>query len=176
MSERPIGEQTTDAEEAPRGWWAGRGELVVAALLIALALVLVYGNLTMNVVGEGGLLGPQGFGWLVAAICVAVAATLTVGAFRKPEDVRRVAAAEAKDTNWGAMLSAFAGLLAFTALLEFLGWLIAATLLFGMVATALGNRRVLWNLLVGFILAGVIQIVFGGVLGLALPAGLLDRW
>lgn len=171
-----MSERTTDPEAPPAGWWSGRGELIVAALLILLAAVLIYGNLTMNVVGEGGLLGPQGFGWLVAALCVAVAIALTLGAFRKPEDERRVAAAEAKDANWGAMSSAFVGLLAFTALLEFLGWLIAATLLFGIVATALGNRRVLWNLLIGFILAGVIQIVFGGVLGLALPAGILDRW
>lgn len=154
---------------------AGRGEVVVAGLLLVLAGVLVHGNLTMDVVGDGGLLGPQGAGWLVAVLAVLVALGLVRSALTKPAPAREAAAAVSADTNWRAVLTVFGGLLAFTALIESVGWLIMATVMFATVATGLGNRNLLRTVTVGFILASVVQITFSGMLGLALPSGLLGR-
>lgn len=154
---------------------SGRGELVIAGLLLALAAVLVYGNLTMDVVGDGGLLGPQGFGWLVATLAVVVALGLVRSALAKPAAARAEAAAVSADTNWQAVLTVFGGLIAFTALIETVGWLVMATVMFATVATGLGNRNILRNVTVGFILASIVQITFSGLLGLALPSGILGR-
>lgn len=153
-------------------WWSGRGELVVAALLLLLGVVLVVGNLTMRVVGEGGVLGPQGFGWFVAALSFGVAGWMTLGALRKSESERAAQAAD-ESTNQVALLTCLGGLIGFTALLDVLGWILAATGLFAAVATGLGGRPVLRNVAIGFILASTLQILFSGVLGLNLPAGVL---
>jgi putative tricarboxylic transport membrane protein len=153
-------------------WRTGRGELVIAAVLALVGAVLVVGNLTMDVVGDGGLLGPQGFGWLVAVVAFAVAVSITVSVLRRdPAERRRAAAEEA--ANLPALLTCIAGLLAFTALLEPVGWLVMATALFTAVALALGARPVIRVVAIGFVLVGTIQIVFSGVLGLNLPAGVL---
>lgn len=154
---------------------SGRGELVLALLLLATAGVLLHGNLTMDVVGDGGLLGPQGFAWLVMGIATVVAVLLVRSAFAKPEEQRAREAAASADTNWRAVVTTFGGLLGFTALLETVGWLVMATVLFATVATGLGNRNLLRSVNVGFILASVVQITFSGMLGLALPPGILGR-
>lgn len=154
---------------------SGRGELVLALLLLALAGVLLHGNLTMDVVGDGGLLGPQGFAWLVMGIATVVALLLVRAAFAKPAEQRDREATASADTNWRAVVTTFGGLAAFTALLETVGWLVMATVLFATVATGLGNRNLLRSVTVGFILASVVQITFSGMLGLALPSGFLGR-
>jgi putative tricarboxylic transport membrane protein len=56
-------------------------------------------------------------------------------------------------------------------LLQPLGWLIAGTLLFWGISTALGPRRPLLDLFVAAALAGVVQMVFSGLLDVPLPAG-----
>lgn len=156
-------------------WWSGRGELVLAGLLAGLGVVLVVGNLTMQVVGDGGLLGPQGFGWIVAVLSFAVAAQMTYSALTKPRE-ERVTQAAAEATNWTALLTCLGGLLVFTAFLDLLGWLLASTILFAAVSTGLGSRPVLRNVAIGFILASVLQLLFGGVLGLDLPAGVIGAF
>ncbi|MDT9591557.1 tripartite tricarboxylate transporter TctB family protein [Nocardioides zeae] len=166
---------TQPAAPARRTVLSGRGELVVALLLLGVAGVLVYGNLTMDVVGDGGLLGPQGFAWLVAGLCAVLAALLARSAFAKPEPARTRDHATSADTNWRAVATTFGGMIAFTALLDVVGWLIMATALFATVATGLGNRNILRNVTVGFILASIVQITFSGMLGLALPSGILGR-
>ena len=153
-------------------WWVGRGELVLAAILTLLGVVLVVGNLTMDVVGDGGLLGPQGFGWIVAVLSFGVAAQMTLAALRKPREERMTQAA-VEATNWTALLTCLGGVVGFAAFLDLLGWLLASTLLFAAVSTGLGARPVLRNVAIGFILASVLQLLFGGVLGLNLPAGVI---
>ncbi|MEE2046829.1 tripartite tricarboxylate transporter TctB family protein, partial [Nocardiopsis tropica] len=58
-------------------------------------------------------------------------------------------------------------------LIDIVGWLLMATLMFTAVATGLGNRNLLRSLTVGFVMAATVQIVFSGMLGLNLPSGVL---
>lgn len=159
---------------AALGPLAGRGELVIAAVLVVLGVVLVWGNLTMDVVGDGGLLGPQGFGWLVAVLSFVAAALIAGGAVRRPARERaEIVADPTQEANLPALLGVLGGLVAFTALLDVLGWLIASTLLFFAVSTALGSRPLLRNAVFGFVMAAVLQLLFSAALGLALPSGIL---
>ncbi|ALL77583.1 hypothetical protein AD006_23845 [Pseudonocardia sp. EC080610-09] len=59
-----------------------KGALVVPAILTALGLFLVYGTLTMEVVGDGGLFGPTTMPWIVAVLCFVVAAGLAFDILR----------------------------------------------------------------------------------------------
>ena len=52
-------------------------------------------------------------------------------------------------------------------------WLISATLLFAAMSLSLGGKTVVASLVIGLGLASVIQIVFSGMLGMTLPAGIL---
>lgn len=59
-----------------------RGALVVPAILAALGIFLVYGTVTMEVVGDGGLFGPTTMPWVVAVLCFVVAAALAFDILR----------------------------------------------------------------------------------------------
>ncbi|MFJ9552281.1 tripartite tricarboxylate transporter TctB family protein [Nocardiopsis sp. NPDC101807] len=162
------------AQAPPRtpSFWDGRGELVIGGLLLAMAGTLAAGNAGMDVIGDGGLLGPQGFGWFVAALAAVIGLLLIVAALRR-SPARRAALAAQERTNWRAVGLVLLGIAAFSGLIDIVGWLLMATLMFTAVATGLGNRNLLRNLTVGFVMAATVQIVFSGMLGLSLPSGVL---
>lgn len=177
MSHTHTDPPPADAGEAggtTRGlsFWDGRGELLIGAVLLAMAAALALGNLGMAVIGDGGLLGPQGFGWFVAALATVVGVLLVVAALRRGPE-RRASLAARERTNWRAVGLVMLGIVAFSALIDVVGWLVMATVMFAAVATGLGNRNLLANLTVGFVMAAVVQIVFSGMLGLNLPSGVL---
>lgn len=76
-------------------------------------------------------------------------------------------------TNWRLLGIGLGTLVVFTLVLEPLGWLISATLLFWGMSLALGGRDHLRGLLIGLGLASMIQVVFSGLLGMPLPSGIL---
>ncbi|PAY24045.1 hypothetical protein CEY15_05710 [Dietzia natronolimnaea] len=67
-----------------------------------------------------------------------------------------------------------AGLVGFAILLQPVGWLVTASVLFWIVSRALGSRRPVFDIAVSVIFASVIQIAFSAGLGLGLPAGILE--
>ena len=178
-----------------------RGVLVIAAVLVVIAGLLIYGNLTMKVANPGPF-GPQAFPWIVAVICLVAAALIVVEQVRHPrtiadgfnpdpfsgvgvvhdpfdESVAPQLKAEAAEdappegVNWVKLGSALASMIVFTLILEPVGWLISATLLFAAMSLSLGGKKVVASLVIGLGLASVIQIVFSGMLGMTLPAGIL---
>lgn len=62
----------------------------------------------------------------------------------------------------------------FIILLNPVGWIISATLLFFIVVRALGSRRTFIDLGVALLFASVIQLAFNDGLGLPLPPGFLE--
>lgn len=77
-------------------------------------------------------------------------------------------------SDWRAFLTVLAALIAFTVLLRPLGWILAAAVLFWGVAYALGSRRPIFDISVALVLSSVIQLIFGTVLGIGLPAGFVE--
>ncbi len=194
-----VGEKPTDG--VPTRPAPVRGVLVIAAVLVVIAGLLIYGNLTMKVANPGPF-GPQAFPWIVAVICLVAAALIVVEQVRHPrtiadgfnpdpfsgvgvvhdpfdESVAPQLKAEAAEdappegVNWVKLGSALASMIVFTLVLEPVGWLISATLLFAAMSLSLGGKKVVPSLVIGLGLASVIQIVFSGMLGMTLPAGIL---
>jgi putative tricarboxylic transport membrane protein len=194
-----VGEKPTDG--VPTRPAPVRGVLVIAAVLVVIAGLLIYGNLTMKVANPGPF-GPQAFPWIVAVICLVAAALIVVEQVRHPrtiadgfnpdpfsgvgvvhdpfdESVAPQLKAEAAEdappegVNWVKLGSALASMIVFTLVLEPVGWLISATLLFAAMSLSLGGKKVMPSLVIGLGLASVIQIVFSGMLGMTLPAGIL---
>ena len=176
-----------------------RGVLIIAGVLVAIGGLLIYGNLTMKVNGTS-VFGPQAFPWIVAGVCLLAAALIVVEQIRHQRPVPSVPEqdamsgvavvhdpfdetlgpqqkAEAADVpsgvNWGKLGIALASLIGFTLIIEPVGWLISATLLFAAMSFALGGRKVVPALIMGLGLASLIQVVFSAMLGMTLPAGIL---
>ncbi|MEV1292517.1 tripartite tricarboxylate transporter TctB family protein [Pseudonocardia sp. NPDC049635] len=166
-----------------------RGALVVPAILAALGVFLVYGTMTMEVVGGGGLFGPTTMPWIVAVLSFVIAALLAFDILRphaeydrpttgadavgpdRAEGTDGAEPAAAEGVNGPAVLTAIGGVAGFIVVLPFLGWILSATALFITVAYALGNRRWPGIVLGGLAISAAIQVVFSGLLGISLPAG-----
>lgn len=94
-------------------------------------------------------------------------------------DRRALAAARAADakhrthSDFTSLAWAAGGFAAFAAVLEFVGWIIAAALLFWCVGRAMGSRTPLFDLTVALTFSSLVYLAFAVLLGLNLPSGLL---
>lgn len=173
-----------------RGFWHGRSGLVVALVLAGISSYLLVGILTMTVPQGAASPGPKFFPTLIVVAGYVLSALLALDTIRRPappeppgdaqDDAPEAAhpqtpAAEAPRmySDWKALGIAFGGFLAFALLIEPLGWILAAALLFFSVAYAVGSRRYVFDLSLALVLSSLIQLAFGAGLGLNLPAGIL---
>ena len=163
-----------------RGWWTGRAGLVMPALMAAIATYMLIGQFAMKVPESVDLPGPQFFPWIVIIALYVLAAVLAVDIIRKPQLPELAPATEPEDleerawyTDWRALAWAVGGLVLFIALIVPIGWIISAALMFVMVAHAIGSRRWLMDVLVGFFLSSVIYLIFAVLLSVDLPSGLI---
>jgi putative tricarboxylic transport membrane protein len=77
------------------------------------------------------------------------------------------------ELDWLAVLLVSAGLIAQMLLLEWVGWIVAATILFVLTARAFMSRRLVADAALGVGLAALTFVVFSYGLDLSLPAGTL---
>lgn len=167
-------------------FWHGRGALVIAALVFALAVYLTVGLFTMDVPESAQPPGPKFYPTILAIGAYLLAVLLAVDTLRRPEPdepvidphldeetAQATAAAAEAPRDPKAVGIAVAAFLAFSLVLEPLGWILSAALLFWVISWALGAKRPLLGLGVGLILSSAVQVAFSMGLGLTLPSGLL---
>jgi len=82
--------------------------------------------------------------------------------------------AEAAPANWRALALLGAGLLVNLALIDWLGFVIAATAQFVLIAAAFSSKRPLRDLVVGVLVTLAAYEFFGRVLGVNIGAGVLE--
>lgn len=153
------------------------GELVFALLMVALGAFALIGVFSIHV-PVGAQVGPTVFPVFVAILLLGSAVAVLVGILRGqrgvPEDGEDVD--QSLPTDWITLVKIAAFLVAHLFLIEPLGWAPAAAILFGGVAWSLGAKRWWVAFGVGIALALVVQVVFGGLLGLSLPWGPALGW
>ena len=168
------------AADTPRpGWTPDRvGELIFASLVLVLGIATFVGAFAIRT-PAGVAVGPRVFPFLVSAILVGAGIALVVGVLRGRLGVRE----EGEDidpnakTDWWTIGKIVALIVSVIFLLEILGWWLVAALLFGGSAWALGAKRWWLAFLIGLCLGIGTQLLFGEVLGLFLPRGMLfDAW
>ena len=123
----------------------------------------------------GDTVGPRAFPYAVGVLLVvtgvaAIIATARgkLGQAEEGEDVD-----EGVRTDWVTVGKLVAVLIAHLALIDVVGWPVAAALLFFGAAWTLG--AVWWRALpIAVVLALVVQVVFASGLGLSLPAGIFE--
>lgn len=149
------------------------GEYVVAAITIALGVFVMVDARTIVVPGSAGTLGPRAFPYLVGGLLLASGILVLVGLFRgkfgQEEDGEDVDPDVTTDWKTVALLGVI--FVAHVYTINLAGWPVAAVVLFGGSAIVLGARPWWRAIVLGAVLGLVIQILFGGMLGLSLPPG-----
>ncbi|MEZ5765490.1 MAG: tripartite tricarboxylate transporter TctB family protein [Xanthobacteraceae bacterium] len=146
-----------------------RAGIVIALGLIALAVVLIVDarNIQANVVYG---MGPQVMPIIIAVGLIVLAIGNGINALRGDTP-------EPEDMQFGPVLLVLGGLAAMIAIIGLGGGFIPAmTVLFAATATAFGRRAILTDLILGFVIATVIYLVFNKLLTLGLPAGPLEQF
>lgn len=154
-----------------------RAELGFAAFLGVVGVVVVVDGLSLRVpYSQADVVGPRTLPVLVGALLVVCAGALALdvlrggrGAAEGGEDVDLTA-----PLDWRVLLSLVAVLVATTALVDVLGWVLAGTLLFWGSVHALGSRHHVRDGVVAVALSLVSFYGFYVGLGIPLPAGLLE--
>ena len=151
------------------------GELALSVVLIVLGAYVFLDATTIAVPGSSNTVGPRFFPYLVGAATVIVGLTLLIrilrgdqGPAEEGEDIDPDAA-----TSWRAVGIISVAFLAHALLINVIGWPLAVTLMFAVVAWALGSRGIVRPLVAGGIASVLIWLVFVKALGVVLPGGIL---
>ena len=155
---------------------AGKAELGLAGLLLALGAFLVVDAARISVPVNANAIGPRFFPTCVGVLLVGVALWLAVDVLRggagEMEAAEDVDVSRSSDWRTLALLSVV--FLGHALLLEPLGFPVAAALLFFGVAASLGSRRWARDAALAVVLAVAVFLVFARALGVGLPVGVLQ--
>jgi putative tricarboxylic transport membrane protein len=150
-------------------------QLGLAAMLVVVGAYTFYDATTLRV-GFGDPVGPRLFPYAIGAVTVVLGVLLVLATLRgdlpqaeggEDVDLRRPA-------DWTTVLK-LVGVLLFTVLtVSFIGWAISGALLFVGAAWSLGSSTLVRDVIVGAVLSVSSWYFFHEVLGVILPAGILD--
>jgi putative tricarboxylic transport membrane protein len=151
-----------------------KGELVFTSFLFVVSVVVLVDTAGIQQTEAVGFVGPEVFAYMVGGLLFVLSGLQILAVLRgdrgTPEGVEGgVAVGDAKWKSFGLLV---AGLLAYTALLEILGFPIMGAVLFFMVAWALGARPRLRLGLITLVVSALIFVGFNEGLQLQLPSGL----
>lgn len=174
MASQHMDSQQMDREaEGSRRLSRGAVEqLAFAIFFFIVGVVVLVDTARLTVPATANVVGPKAFPYAVGGFLVVVSCWLAVVILRgdvgEPDDAE-LADANAR-TDWRAVLLVAGVIAAHAALIEQIGYILAAGLLFFGIAATLGARP-LWKVgLIALALATVTYIAFADLLGVSLPA------
>ncbi|WP_134682112.1 tripartite tricarboxylate transporter TctB family protein [Paracoccus ravus] len=140
-----------------------RPTLTIGLALIGLALITWRDASNMNIRANYGM-GADAASYFIAVFLAALGIGHLLAALRW--------ASEPGESDWKAVIWVSLGLVSLIAALWFqLGFVPGSTLLFAFTARAFGRRALVVDLVLGFVLATGIFLLFNKLLTLALPMG-----
>ena len=140
-----------------------------------IGLYLIIGGSRITIPGSTNTVGPRFFPYLIGGFTVVVAVLLGVRILRGdrgPEDGGEDIDPDAP-TSWRAVGIISVAFLAQALLINVVGWPLAVTSMFGVVAWSLGARGIIRPLVAGGIVSVIIWLLFVKALGVTLPGGIL---
>lgn len=115
--------------------------------------------------------GPSVFAWFVAAFLLVLGLLLLLAAFKGGW----AADQEGTLSEWGSLGWVTAGLVLNAALIEWIGFILASTVMFALVARGFGSRKFLRDGGIGFALALISYVGFDRILGYKIGTGLIEK-
>lgn len=149
------------------------GELAFAGGVVALGLFALVRAGSINEPLTAGSMGPRVLPYLVGAAMVLSGAAVVAAVLRghRGEAEQGEDVADDEHTDWVTVAMLVGLLLVHVFLIVPAGWPVAATVLFAGSAIVLGARPWWRAVVIGLLLALVLQAAFAGGLGVSLPAG-----
>ncbi|MEU1723551.1 tripartite tricarboxylate transporter TctB family protein [Actinomadura sp. ATCC 39365] len=152
-------------------WW--RPELGLAVVVLGLGVFVMVGTLDVSAAASQLGLGPRFFPMLVGGAMVLIGLFYVIDVLRggagDPEESEDVDADA--PTDWRSVGLVSGVFLAFAALLDVLGWVIGASLLFFGLSVVLGAEHKVRAAVVAVVLGVTTYLLFVKGLGVSLPAG-----
>ena len=145
--------------------------LAIGLGLVAIASVIGFETMQMQVPPSYARVGPQIFPYIIALGMALTGAHIAWKSYRGGDEIAEES--DAGPTDWKSVAIIMAGLIAHMNLLKPLGFVPAGLILFWSVAFAFGSRRYGRDVLVGLLLALFAYVGFTYGLGLQLPPGVL---
>lgn len=169
----PRGDLPGPAPAGEGTFWHGRSGLIMPVVIAGFSLYILIGVATMDV-GDADFPGPQFFPTILGVLGLVLAGIITLGIIRHPEHPENSSGRSWRfHSDFTALGWTVGGFLAFAVLLPWLGWILAAALLFWSVARGFGSRRPLFDILISLFMSSVAYLGFSVALGLNLPSGIL---
>jgi len=140
--------------------------------LVAIASVIGFETMQMEVPPSYARVGPQIFPYIIAMAMAITGALIAWKSYRGEDDVA-AGSEDAGPTEWKSVAIIAAGLVVHMNLLKPLGFVPSGLILFCCVAFAFGSRRYGRDIIVGLLLALFAYLGFTYGLGLQLPPGIL---
>ena len=158
--------------------WQRWGELLVAAVVIVLGVVILVQTQDIRVTRAVARVSPRAIPQFVGGGLVLLGIWYVIDVIRAPHHTGGGEDAEDIDpdatTDWGVIAIIAVALVVYALLIERAGFIIASTLVFVISSIAMGSRRYLHTLVFGVILAIAVFLVFDHWLGVRLPEGWLS--
>ena len=145
--------------------------LAIGLGLVAIASVIGFETMQMQVPPSYARVGPQIFPYIIAIGMAITGVHIAWKSYRGEDEVAEIE--DAGPTDWKSVVIIAAGLIAHMNLLKPLGFVPAGLILFWSVAFAFGSRRYGRDVLVGLLLVLFAYVGFTYGLGLQLPPGIL---
>jgi putative tricarboxylic transport membrane protein len=141
--------------------------MVLGAVMLLLAVAVLVQAARLDNRGEN--FGPATVPWVIGALLLVVGALMVI---RGRRDMGVWEASEHTGRqDWERMLALLGVLVAYAVVMPFVGYVVAATLLFGATAVVLGAPDKLRAFAYGWCIAVVVFLAFDVGIGLALPSG-----
>jgi putative tricarboxylic transport membrane protein len=147
-------------------------EATIGIGLLVVAAVMLWQTMAMPVSPMYSKVGPTIFPYITAFGLALFAVLLLMQAWRggwQPDDEKEVA------IDWMAVGFVAAGLVANVLLIKPLGFSLASTVLFVLVAHGFGSRKPLHNAAIGLALSLAAYFGFAKALGVNIGAGVIER-
>ena len=141
--------------------------MVFGAVLLVLSVVVLVTAVRLD--NGGNAVGPATVPYVVGSALLLVG-VLTVVRGRRDMGVWEVSD-HTTSQDWKRLGLLVAGLVVFALIVPFVGYVVAATLLYGVTASVLGAPRPVEMFAVGFSVAAVVWLLFDVAIGISLPAG-----
>ena len=158
---------------SPRAGTPG-ADLGVGLFVVLLGLLTLYAAWAIPDSPLYAQVGARAVPYLVGAILVVLGAALSFVALRGGWSGENEEAMAAPPTNWRALGLLGAGLLVQIALIDWLGFVMAATIRYVLVGAAFGSRHPLRDLAIGIVVTLGAFLGFSRLLGVNIGAGVLE--
>lgn len=186
MAEPPN--STTDPEselnpeappDQPMSFWQRWGEMLIAAVVIALGIVILIETQDIRVSRAFARVSPRAIPQIVGGGLLLVGLWYVVAIIRNPPASHGEASEDTDpeaETDWSVIGIIGVGLVSYALLMENAGFIVASAVLFFISAFAMGSRRFSRDIAIAVLISVAIFLMFDTWLGVRLPAGELGAW